>query len=120
MSQFNTSGLKTFTADAAITVHQRVKLTATGVDVAAEDEFAIGFAQANAAIGETVAVRLINSQGTFKAIAGEALAILAPLYGADDGKVVDTDPGSGTIRFIALEAASADGAIIEVIPTSLA
>ena len=31
------------------------------------------------------------------------------------GKVTDTDPGAGTARYVALEAASADGDIIEVL-----
>lgn len=120
MSQFNTSGVKSFNADATITVHQRVKLTATGVDVAGANEAAVGFAQANASSGEQVAVRLINSQGTFKAVVSEAVAINATLYGAASGKVTDTDGGSYVARYKALEAASGDGAIIEVMPLSLA
>lgn len=120
MSQYNASGVKSFNADVAITVHQRVKLTATGVAVAGADEAAVGFAQANAAIGEQVAVRLINSAGTFKAIASVAIAINDVLYGAADGKVTDIDGGSYTARYTALEAASADGAILEIIQTTLA
>jgi hypothetical protein len=117
MSQFNVSGVITKLADEAISAYQRVKLTATGVAVAGSEEFAIGFAQANAALGENVAVKLVNSQGTFKAIASEAITIGATLYASADGKV---DTAGTTARFVALEAASADNAILEVVPTSLA
>lgn len=120
MSQYNTSGVRSFYADVAITVHQRVKLSATGVAIAGADEAAVGFAQSDAAIGEQVAVRLINSQGTFKAIAGEAVSVNGVLYGLASGKVGDTDGGAYTARYKALEAASGDGSIIEIIPTTLA
>lgn len=116
MSQFNTSGVITKNADAAITAHQRVKLTATGVDVAGDEEYAIGFAQANAAAGENVAVRLVSSQGTFKAVAASAITLGDTLYAAADGKVESTGT---TARFVALEAASGADAIIEVLPTSI-
>jgi hypothetical protein len=119
MSQFNTSGVKTFKADAAITRHMRVKLTATGVDVAGANEWAVGFAEANAALGENVAVRLLASQGTFKAIAVGAITKLDVLYGGASGRVTKTDGGTYTARFIALEAASGAGSILEVLPTSL-
>jgi hypothetical protein len=121
MSQYNVAGIITLTVKAGETIlaNQRIKFDAGEAVTAVADEFAIGFAQMNAAAGERVSVRLVNSQGTFKAIAKEAFAIGASLYGALAGKVQDTDPGAGTIRFMALEAATADGQIVEVLPLIL-
>ena len=88
------------------------------------DETAIGFVDGSVGaypttIGDTVTVRLLTSSGTFKAIASEAVAVSAILYGAASGKVTDTDGGSYTARFLALSAGSADGSIIEVLPLTL-
>jgi hypothetical protein len=43
------------------------------------------------------------------------MAAGASIYAGADGKVQDTDPGTGTIRGTALEATTADGDIIEAI-----
>lgn len=127
MSQFNSTGSKAFiTATADLARFQRVKLNASGhIELAGSDEAAIGFvdgfvgASVDVAVGDFVTVRLLTSAGTFKAIVNEAVAAGASLYGAASGKVTDTDPGSGTIRFLALEAGSADGSVIEVLPLVL-
>ena len=127
MSQINTTGAKAFiTAVAALTRYQRVALNGSGqLVVAGEDELSIGFVEgfvgagADVAVGDSITVRLLTSAGTFKAIVNEAVAAGASLYGAADGEVQDTDPGSGTIRFLALEAGSADGSVIEILPLVL-
>ena len=119
MSQSN-SGLKAFTSGATINRYQRVKLSAGVLAVAGEDEYAIGFAEENVVSGDQCTVKLINVSGTFKAISNEAVSVGATLYGAAAGKVQDTDPGSGTARFIALEAASGDNSVLEILPTNLA
>ena len=127
MSQINTTGAKAFvTAVAGLTRYQRVDLNGSGqLVVAGEDAKCIGFvdgfvgAATDIAIGDIVTVRLLTSAGTFKAIVNEAVAAGASLYAGADGEVQDTDPGSGTIRFIALEAGSADGSVIEVLPLVL-
>lgn len=126
MSQFDNSGFKTFqTGVADLTLFQRVKLSAGKLAIAGADEYAIGVvwgfvgASADVAINDHVTVRLLTAAGTMKAICGEAIAVGATLYGGADGKVVDTDGGSYTARFLALDAGSADGSIIEVLPLSL-
>ena len=127
MSQFNATGSKAFPAGATgLLRYQRVKLNTSGQVVAAgADEAAIGFvdgfvgAQADIAIGDSITVRLLTSTGTFKAIAATAITVGATLYGGADGKVTATDGGSYTGRFLALEAGSGDGSIVEVLPITL-
>lgn len=120
MSQFNT-GHKAFTVGTGgVTRYARVKIDSGTVVLAGADEYAIGFAEETVAEGLPVTVKLINVAGTFKAIASEAVAVGATLYGGASGKVTDTDGGSYSARFYALEASTADGDIIEILPTSLA
>ncbi len=124
MSEYNATGSKSFECNAALSRFQRVKLVAGKLEVAGADETAIGFVDGAVGaypttIGDTVTVRLLTSSGTFKAIASEAVAVSAILYGAASGKVTDTDGGSYTARFLALSAGSADGSIIEVLPLTL-
>jgi hypothetical protein len=116
MSQFN-SGMKAFEAGAAINRYERVKLVAGVLQVAGDEEYAIGFADELVASGENCTVKLINVSGTFKAVASEAVTAGDDLYGAAAGKVETTGT---TVRFVALEAASGDGSVIEVLPKSLA
>jgi len=142
MASYNDSGIRTFTAGEALAVHRRVKLSAgevvyadadeacigfteravassAGTVVYADaDEACIGFTERAVANGAEVAVRLNNHPGTFLATAGEAVAVGGSLYALADGKVGDTDPGSGTIRYTCLSAGSGDGAIIEVFPVT--
>lgn len=127
MSQFNASGAKSFkTGVAALARYQRVKLASGVLQLAMEDEAAVGFvdgfvgASADVVIGDVVTVRLFTSAGTFKAIVNEAVSVSAILYGGDDGKLQSTDPGSGTARFMALEAGSGNNSVIEVLPLTLA
>lgn len=114
MSQENI-GIKAFTAGEALEAFRRVKLsTGSGTQVEyadAGDEF-IGITAAAAASGDSVSVVMRSASRTYKAVAAEALAAGAVIYGANDGKVQDTV--SGTAQGIALEAANADGEVIEV------
>jgi len=116
-------GIKTFTAGEALAARRRVKLksgtTSTPPEImyADSDEAHIGITEYAVASGEAVSVKLKNCAGTFEVecLAGTAIAIGTALYGAADGIVTDTDPGSGTIRFTALEA-GVDNALIECLP----
>jgi predicted RecA/RadA family phage recombinase len=112
MSQYN-EGIKAFTSGEALATRRRVKWSSSTVVYADADEACIGVTEHACASGEIVSVRLVNHPGTVKLVAAEALSAGASLYAANDGKVQDTDPGSGTIRYIALEAATANNDVIE-------
>ena len=114
MSQENV-GIKAFTAGEALEAFRRVKLSAgsgTQVEYADAGEEFIGITAAAAASGDSVSVIMRSASRTHKAVAAEVLAAGAVIYGANDGKVQDTV--SGTAQGIALEAATADGEVIEV------
>jgi len=116
MSQFNT-GLKSFYASEAIARYQAVKLTSgsgTYVSVAGSNESNIGFADEAVASGERLTVKLKNAGGTYKAKAAGAFSVGASLYNMASGAVDDVS--GGTQRYVALEAASAAGDIVEVLP----
>ena len=111
MSQQVETGNKTFIADAAIAQYARVVFESDGkVVTAGLTELGDGIAQKEAyASGDPVAVKLFNSGGSFKMIAGEASAVGATLYTEASGKVQDT-AASTSFKFArALEAATADG-----------
>ena len=121
MSQQIENGLKTFTAGEALEAYRRVKLSAgsgSQVEYADVNEASIGITQVKVESGEMVTVALRTTGRTFKVTANEAMAAGASFYGANDGKVQDTDPGAGTIRGVALEASTANGDVIEAIITA--
>ena len=116
MSQYVDSNTKAFTAAGTIKQYARVTLgsggTITEAGLAVKD---IGTAMEPAVSGETIAVKLRSGSGTHKMIAIEALAIGATLYTEADGKVQDTAASTSFQLGTALEAATADGDIIEVL-----
>lgn len=115
MSQTSISP-KTFTATEALAAYRRVKLTASSgtaveyADQSDSDSF-IGTTVDAAAITATVPVALKGCQETVKCTAADSFAVGATLYAADDGKV--SDSSSGNAIGTALEAATADGDIVE-------
>lgn len=119
MSQYNSTGLKAFTATETIARFAAVKLVAssgTTIAVAGSNEANIGFSEDAVSSGEVVTVRLKTMGQTFKAIANGAFAEGAALYAMAAGKVDDIS--GGTQRYVALEAASANGDIVEVLPVA--
>jgi hypothetical protein len=104
---------KTFAAAEVLAVFRRVKVNTSGtIEYADAGEAFDGVTQRKAlAIGDHTAIKLKNSAGTFKVTAAGAITRGANVYGADDGKVSTTE--SGSTQFKALEAASADGDVIE-------
>lgn len=117
MSQQFDTGCVPMTADAAISQYARVIFESDGKCVTAGlTEVGDGIAQTAAfASGDVIDVKLWNSSGTFKMIAAEALSAGATLYTEAAGKVQDT-AASDTFAFAkALEAATADGDVIECV-----
>lgn len=115
MSQEHDTPFLTFTAGEALEKFRLVKLSAarTVVYADAADE-PIGRTMAPAASGDPVTVAALNKEGTFKMVASEAFAVNAQLYTAADGKVADT--ASANQVGIALEAASGNNSVVEVLP----
>jgi hypothetical protein len=118
MSQYVDTNERTFTASAAVPLYSLVTFANTGkVAVTGLAERPIGVAMRAAfADGDEIPVKLINSAGSFKGIAVEALAIAATLYTEAGGKMQDTAASTALPVGIALEAATADGDIIEWLP----
>ncbi len=110
------NGIKTFVAGEALAAFRRVKLSAGTVvyaDQADSDGF-IGWTYEATASGGHAGVILKTRGRTIKAVASEALAAGATCYAAADGKVADTESGNAVC--VALDAATADGSVIEVLP----
>ena len=113
-------GPLTFTAGEALAQFRRVKLKSGSTTVPLQVEYAdaneksIGYTETAADSGALVAIRTHNMPGNRIAVASEALAALAVIYGAADGKVSDTSTSAATVG-VALEAATADGDQIEIL-----
>jgi len=114
-----TKEFATFLAYGAITNKAHVKLKSgtvtspTQVELAGAGEAGCGIAQHAAADGTLVAVKLWNDGGSFEVMASKSIAKGAVIYAAASGKVSDSSSGSA-IGF-AKDAASGDGALIEMI-----
>lgn len=114
--EVNTNGIRTFTAGEALEAYRRVKLDSNQAVVYADaDDIGIGTTEASAANAASVAVKLWSAPGTRKFTCSAAVDIGDTLYGADDGKVNDVHTSDGPALGIALQAGSANLAIIEAI-----
>lgn len=114
MSQFVETPTRAFTAGAAIVEYLRVGLTSSKLAVAAALVPGIGTIEKEAfAVDEVVAVRMWSAQGTRKMVASAAITADAAVYGAAGGKI--TSVSNTNAIGIALEAASGDNSIIEVL-----
>lgn len=119
MSQNVESNTKTFTAAGTIPQYARVVLGSGGtVTVAGLAVREVGTALVDAVTGDQLAVKLRTGSGTHKMIAIEALAIGALVYTESDGKVQDTAQATSFLVGTALEAATADNDVIEVLYNS--
>ena len=110
---------KTFPASVALPPYARVKLS-SGLLVladAADDE--LGILEGRVLAGESGAVRFLSESETVRMIASKAIAANADVYRAADGEITDTQAGTEERIGIALEAASGDQSIIEVLPKRL-
>lgn len=116
MSQYVDGNTKAFTAAGTIKQYARVTLgsggTITEAGLAVKD---IGTAMEPAVSGDVISVRLRTANGTHKMIAKEAVAAGATLYTEAAGLVQDTAETTAFQIGTALEAATAENDIIEVL-----
>ncbi len=117
MSQYvDGNNIGRFVAGGTIKQYARVKISAAGtVTEAGLAEKEIGTANEYAVSGDPVSVRLRSAAGTHKMIAKEALAVGATVYTEAAGKVQDTAEATAFQVGTALEAATAEDDIIEVL-----
>ena len=119
MSQQTDNSFVTYTSGEILAAFRRVYLSGSKtVSYADAEHDGIGVTQDVAAVsGDPVPIKLEGaSVGTMKMTAAGAFAVNDILYAADDGKVDDNPLGPPIGR--ALEAATADGDIVEVLPTT--
>lgn len=119
MSQYNDSGYKAFPTGALIGQFLRVKRVAGLLQLAGLSDRGVGTARAaNQVIGDYLTVILRTKQGTTQYIASGAIADGADVFTDANGKISATQaPGSFHLG-TALEAATADGDVIEVEPVT--
>lgn len=118
MATTNDSGYKTFTATAvALAQNVRVLLDSSGtVSVAGATDDWIGTTVEECLASGEVNVRLRNSPGSHFFTASAAVTAGAKLFATAAGKVDDATAGGASIGFEAVDAATADGDIIECVP----
>ena len=93
----------------------RVKVSSGVLALAGLTDAELGVADAPLTASEHGSVRLRTSSGTTPMVASGAISALAAVYTAADGKISSTE-GTGAYQIgVALEAATADGDIIEVL-----
>ena len=115
----NSSGYKTFQATAvAIGVGKRVVVDSSGtIAVAGAAVLAIGVTLENIAASGYGTVKLFNAPGTFLMCANAAIVAGTQLYPTAAGNV--DDAGTTALPLVALEAATAQGDLIECGPLLL-
>lgn len=115
----NTSGFKTFQATAAaLTQGVRVKVDSNGlISVAGAAEAAVGVTVEAIAASGYGTVKLFSAPGTYLCVASAAITRGTQVFPAAAGKVAPT--GTTRLPLVALEAAGADGDIIECGPAYL-
>lgn len=117
MSQFIDGPTRQFTSNGAIGQYLRVVLSSGVLASAGATLPCIGTAEDPILAADTVGtVRLRGAAGTRKMVASEAITLGSPVYAAASGKIAAT----GTVmEGVALEAAAADGDVIEVLMVAM-
>ena len=111
MSQYVETPTKTFTAAGALGQHLRV-ITSGALALAGAGDIELGTMEIPCLVAGPATVRLRTAQGTQKFVANGAITAGDLVYAAASGKV----GSSGTVLIgEALETASGDGAVIEVL-----
>jgi hypothetical protein len=114
MSQYTEASVHEFAANAAIGQFLRVYVGTNGkVAVAGVNDFGVGTAENPAtAADERIGVRVNSAVGSRKCVASGVIAVGDPVFCGASGKV----SSSGAVRYgVALEAATADNDVIEVL-----
>jgi hypothetical protein len=115
MSQFRDTPDLPVTAAEALAAHRLVMFDSNGAAVYADaTDKPLGVAPYYVAKDAQFSMQLLNKMGTIRCVAGEAISARADVYCGDDGKLTATDTGNVRVG-IALEAATADGDVIEVL-----
>jgi hypothetical protein len=111
------NGLKSFQLGEAATAHLDVKLNTTDgkVYLAGLNDEILGTLERGGASGDYVAVRMKNMPGTRKVTLATSCLLGSRLFGAASGKV-GTAASGGPARWVALQAGSGSGSVIEVAP----
>ena len=119
MSQYVDTGTKSFVAGAAIARYLRVKLTSGKLAVAGLADKEIGtICDASFADLDQRSVVLRTKQGTCLMVAAGAITAGAAVHTAASGKIDDAATATGFLIGTAIEAATADGDVIEVLRNS--
>jgi len=114
MAGFVETPTRTFTAGAALAQFLRVKLSSAKLAAAGIGDDDIGTIEREAFADLDVRdVRLTSAQGTRKMVAAGAITSGAKVFQAASGKIDDL--GAGRLVGIALEAASGNNSVIEVL-----
>lgn len=116
MSQWVDTNTRTFIAGGAYAQFLRVKLSSGVLAVAGITDKELGtLERASFASGDPVSVILRNKVGTKVMVANGAISLGADVFTAANGKV---GPSASTAFLVgtALQAAAADGDLIEVLP----
>ena len=115
MSHYTTLHTRSFIATSALAAYTRVKLVSGQVVAADATDTSVGITEAPCAAGTAVSVRLTNSGGTALVTAATQFSVGAAIYGAAAGKVDDAAGGGHEPFGIALQAATGEGHIVEVL-----
>jgi len=118
VASFN-EGIRAFEAAEALEQARRVKINSDGkVEYADADAVGDGVVLYAVDSGDSVAVRMFNTSGTFEIAAAGAFSSAAAVYAAADDKVQALPEAAGTYLQVgrAVEAATADGDIVEFYP----
>ena len=108
--------VRTFTSGATIPAFSRVRLNSGSLAVAGlTDDDEVGYTIEDSVSGDSVGVVLRTATGTVRAIAAAAISEGAYVYTAADGEVT-VSASTAYPRGIALEAATADQDVIEILP----
>lgn len=111
----NTSGYKTFQATStALSPYTRVKVDSSGqISAAAAADTAVGVTMEPVAAGGCGTVKLFSAAGSFLMTANGAIAAGTLVFPAVAGKIAGT--GTTALSFQNLEAATANGDVIECV-----